>query len=69
MPRQHRYLLQTLARKGASWQTVEKLREEHAAIVAGDILARSTEAWELKVQCGAVTVERWVLRDKPERVR
>ena len=69
MPRQHRYLLQRLERKGAQWRTIDKLKDERAAIFAGDILARTTDAWELRIRQGTTDVEHWILRDKPERVR
>lgn len=65
MPRQTRYLLQSLAQKGASWKTVQKSLNERDVVYFGDQLARTTDAWELRVTKGATTVEHWLLRDKP----
>lgn len=67
MPRRIAYRLQARTRKGGSWTTVEKLYEVNAAIRAGDLLARTTRAFELQVVQGSEVVERWILRDKPEK--
>ena len=69
MPRQPRYLVQTLPRKGAPWRTVEKLRDERSAIHAGDVIARKTDVWEIRVMHGATRIEHWLLRDKEETCR
>lgn len=65
MPRRFTFRLQMRTRRGGSWTTVEKVYEVNAAIRAGDILARTTSAFELQVVQGSEVVERWVLRDKP----
>jgi hypothetical protein len=63
MPRRNAYRLQARTSRTAAWRTVEKVWQERAAIFAGDVLARTSDAHALRVVCGSEVVEHWLLRD------
>lgn len=63
MPRRIAYRLQARTTRTSAWRTVEKVWMEHAAIYAGDVLARTSDAHALRVLRGSEVVEHWLLRD------